>query len=168
MLTKVTRVPVTKEDLTIGFQKENQIRNAGQADYTQINAANIKGAAYINTFTELKAIDTDTVDADSLFIVRETDDIYIYRYDRNSTASEDLVYNTILVPNDNKGRFIKINGINYLSSNLPYPTKLTLNQPFKVEDDYGCVVPERYVIGESGELTIEGSGVFMVVDGTTL
>jgi hypothetical protein len=44
-------------------------------------------------------------------MVRETEDIYIYRYDRNSTASEDLVYNTILAPNDNKGRFIKINGI---------------------------------------------------------
>jgi len=42
MLTKVTRVPVTKEDLTIGFQKENQIRNAGQADYTQINKKKLK------------------------------------------------------------------------------------------------------------------------------
>lgn len=111
MITKVTRVPVTKEDLTIGFQKENQIRNVGQKDFTQINAANIKGVAYINTLTELKAIDTDTVDADSLFMVIENEDIYIYRYDRNSTASEDLVYNTILAPNDKKGRFIKISDL---------------------------------------------------------
>ena len=118
MLTKITRVPVTKEDLTIGFKKETQIRNAGLADYTQINAANIKGVAYINTFTELKAIDTDTIDADSLFIVRETDDIYIYRYDRNSTASENLVYNTILAPYDNKGRFIKISNITTIESNV--------------------------------------------------
>jgi len=47
---------------------------------------------------------------------------------------------------------------------LPYKSKLTLYSKFVVPDDYGCIVPERYTIEEGGELVIEGSGVFMVID----
>lgn len=50
------------------------------------------------------------------------------------------------------------------SEGLPYRSKLTLSSRFVVPDDYGCIVPERYVIEDGGELVIEGSGVFMVVD----
>jgi len=50
------------------------------------------------------------------------------------------------------------------SIGLPYRTKLSLTSKFTVPSDYGCVVPDRFVVDTGGELIVEDGGVFIVVD----
>lgn len=50
------------------------------------------------------------------------------------------------------------------SQGLPYKTKLTLSTQFVVHDDEGVIVPERFEILPSGELIVEGDGVFVIAD----
>jgi len=51
-----------------------------------------------------------------------------------------------------------------VGTGLPYITNLTLTIPFTIPDGYGAIVPDRYEIVGNGQLIIEGSGVFMIVD----
>ncbi|RLF66469.1 MAG: hypothetical protein DRN30_02065 [Thermoplasmata archaeon] len=59
-----------------------------------------------------------------------------------------------------------LNDMTKLQQGLPYKTKLTLHETFIVKDDEGCIVPDRFIVADDGELIVEDNGVFMVVSNT--
>lgn len=92
-----------------------------------------------NRFLFLQSV--DIIDSGSGLVIDE-----IYGYD----------------PNDKN---ITRNYVSEISQGHPYKSKLILDNlnVFRVESNYGCVVPERYTIEDNSELIIEDDAAFVIV-----